>query len=68
MTSVTVLGFPLHYLLTAIGAPTGALLLSFVYARKRDQLDEEYGVDHSTGATSADAEGEPAATDGGDDR
>jgi putative solute:sodium symporter small subunit len=68
MTSVTVLGFPLHYLSTAIGAPTGALLLSFVYARKRDQLDEEYGVDHSTGATSADAEGEPAATDGGDDR
>mgnify|MGYP006274839727 CR=1 FL=1 len=68
MTSVTVLGFPLHYLLTAIGAPTGALLLSFVYARKRDQLDEEYGIDHSTGATSADPEGEPAATDGGDDR
>jgi len=66
MTSVTVLGFPLHYLLTAIGAPTGALLLSFVYARKRDRLDEEYGIDHSAGATSA--EGEHAATDGGADR
>src|SRR6056297_3790406 len=66
MTSVTVLGFPLHYLLTAIGAPTGALLLSFVYARKRDQLDEEYGIDHSTGATSGD--GEAAVTDGGADR
>ncbi|UPW02173.1 DUF4212 domain-containing protein [Halorussus gelatinilyticus] len=66
MTSTTVLSFPLHYLLTAVGAPSGALLLSFVYARKRDQLDEKYGIDHSAGATTGD--GEAAATDGGSDR
>ncbi|WP_254536268.1 DUF4212 domain-containing protein [Halomarina litorea] len=62
MTSVTVIGFPLHYLLTAIGAPLGALVLSLVYARKRDALDEKYGVDHS--ATRQSTEGTPAA-DGG---
>ncbi|MFC4448796.1 DUF4212 domain-containing protein [Halorussus aquaticus] len=64
MTSVTVIGFPLHYLLTAMGAPAGALVLSFVYARKRDQLDEKYGIDHSTRRQ----EPEAAATDGGSDR
>ncbi|UPV76092.1 DUF4212 domain-containing protein [Halorussus limi] len=66
MTSTTVGGFPLHYLLTSMGAPLGALVLSFVYARKRDALDEKYGIDHSSGATSADAE--PAAADGGTER
>jgi putative solute:sodium symporter small subunit len=68
MTAVTVLEFPLHYLLTAIGAPGGALVLSFVYARKRDQLDEKYGIDHGTDAAAPeddDAPAEPAATDGG---
>ena len=66
MTSTTVGGFPLHYLLTAMGAPLGALVLSFVYARKRDRLDEKYGIDHST--ERADPDAGPAATDGGDDR
>jgi putative solute:sodium symporter small subunit len=66
MTSITVIGFPLHYLLTAIGAPGGALVLSFVYARRRDQLDAEYGIDHGADATAGeDAAPEPAATDGG---
>ncbi|WP_227132870.1 DUF4212 domain-containing protein [Halorubellus salinus] len=67
MTSVTVIGFPLHYVTTAIGAPTGALVLSFVYARKRDQLDERYGIDHGddAGAPSDDAAKEPTAADGG---
>ncbi|WP_440990798.1 DUF4212 domain-containing protein [Haloarchaeobius baliensis] len=65
MTSITVLGFPLHYLLTAIGAPGGALALSFVYARQRDRLDAKYGIDHSTGGET-DTESEAvAATDGG---
>lgn len=63
MTSVRILGFPLHYFLTAIGAPAGALILSFVYARKRDQLDEKYGIEHTTEQPDADAEA--AATDGG---
>ncbi len=68
MTSITIIGFPLHYLTTAIGAPTGALVLSFVYARKRDQLDEKYGIDHGTGAAGEsddDAPAEPTAADGG---
>lgn len=68
MTSITVLGFPLHYATTAIGAPAGALVLSFVYARKRDQLDERYGIDHGTDATGEseeDAPTEPTAADGG---
>ncbi|MFC6954375.1 DUF4212 domain-containing protein [Halorubellus litoreus] len=68
MTSITVIGFPLHYITTAIGAPTGALVLSFVYARKRDQLDDEYGIDHGTdaaGESEEDAPAEPTAADGG---
>ena len=66
MTSVTLIGFPLHYLLTAIGAPLGALILSLVYARKRDKLDDKYGIDHSNAQQTA----EPDATvaDGGVDR
>ncbi|MCD2201228.1 MULTISPECIES: DUF4212 domain-containing protein [unclassified Halobacterium] len=48
MTStMPVLGFPLHYFLVSIGAPGGALILAFWYARKRDALDEKYGIDHS---------------------
>ncbi|NHN43304.1 DUF4212 domain-containing protein [Halorubellus sp. JP-L1] len=71
MTDITILGFPLHYAATAIGAPTGALVLSFAYARKRDQLDEKYGIDHGPDATNGDEEdapAEPAATDGGADQ
>jgi putative solute:sodium symporter small subunit len=45
-TTIPVLGFPLHYFLVAIGAPGGALLLAFWYARKRDALDEKYGIEH----------------------
>lgn len=66
MTSVRVLGFPLHYFLTAVGAPTGALVLSLVYARRRDRLDEKYGIEH--GASPPDGDVEAAATDGGADR
>ena len=65
MTSTTFLGFPLHYFLTAVGAPAGALLLSLVYARKRDQLDAKYGIDHSSTQPAADPSA--AATDGGVD-
>lgn len=63
------LGFPLHYFLIAIGSPSAALLLSVWYARKRDQIDEKYGIEQ--GAPSEvdpgveTAEEDVAATDGG---
>lgn len=57
------LGFPLHYFLIAIGSPTAALILSAWYARKRDQLDRKYGIDH-TEVTSRE-EAEAVAADGG---
>lgn len=44
-TPMPVIGFPLHYFLIAIGAPSAALLLSVWYARKRDQIDEQYGIE-----------------------
>lgn len=43
--SMPVLGFPLHYFLIAIVAPSSALILSVWYARKRDQIDEKYGIE-----------------------
>jgi putative solute:sodium symporter small subunit len=59
-TTMPVLGFPWHYFLVAFGAPTGSLILAAVYARQRDKLDDKYGIDHNTGAESADT-----VTDGG---
>ncbi|MEL7832686.1 DUF4212 domain-containing protein [Fodinibius sp. Rm-B-1B1-1] len=52
MANITFLGFPLHYFLTAIGGPLGALILSFIYARKRDQMDERYDIQHTAGPES----------------
>lgn len=63
MTETIVLGFQLHILLTGIGAPFGALVLSAVYAYRRDKLDEKYGIEHGQTATNADT---TAATDGGE--
>jgi len=66
MTStMPVLGFPWHYFGIAIGGPGGALLLAAWYARKRDQLDEKYGIDHSAPVTGPD--GQTAAADGGEE-
>lgn len=45
-TQMPILGFPLHYFLIAIGAPSGALILSAWYAKRRDALDDKYGIDH----------------------
>lgn len=62
MTGTFVLGFQLHYFLTAVGAPLGALLLSIAYAWRRDRLDQKYDISHQT------AEEEPsdaAVADGG---
>ncbi|SFS75652.1 DUF4212 domain-containing protein [Halostagnicola kamekurae] len=60
-----VLGFPLHYFLVAFGAPTSALILSFWYSRKRDALDEKYGIDHATVEGTDHGSGDAAAADGG---
>lgn len=65
-TPIPVIGFPLHYFLVAIGAPLGALVLAFWYARKRDALDEKYGISHGTTAGERGGGGaDSAATDGG---
>lgn len=64
-TPMPVIEFPLHYFLVAIGAPGSALVLSAWYARKRDQLDLKYGIDHRTVRESERNGEEAAATDGG---
>nr|WP_049988490.1 DUF4212 domain-containing protein [Natrinema salifodinae] len=64
-TQIPVIGFPLHYFLVAIVAPGGALVLSAWYARKRDQLDAKYGIDHTAGAGSAGGGEDATAADGG---
>ncbi|MFB6236690.1 MAG: DUF4212 domain-containing protein [Halopenitus sp.] len=66
-TQLPVIGFPLHYFLVAFGAPTGSLLLAAWYARRRDQLDEKYGIDHGVNeqVAEAGADADAAATDGG---
>ncbi|WP_267643825.1 DUF4212 domain-containing protein [Haloarchaeobius amylolyticus] len=66
MTETIVLGFQLHFFLTAIGAPAGALLLSVVYARQRDALDDKFGIDHS--ADQSESESQAVAADGGDEQ
>ncbi len=63
-TTMPLLGFPFHYFAIAIGGPGGSLLLAAWYARKRDQLDEKYGIDHTT--VQSDADRTTAVTDGGD--
>ncbi|WP_049996614.1 DUF4212 domain-containing protein [Halococcus sediminicola] len=63
MTETIVLGFQLHILLTGIAAPFGALVLSAVYAYRRDKLDEKYGIEHGKTRTESDS---ATATDGGE--
>lgn len=68
MTGATLLGFPLHYFLVAIGGPGGALLLSVVYSWRRDTLDKKYGIDHDADAPaeSSDVGNAAIKTDGGE--
>ena len=66
MTSTQVLGFQLHYFLTAIGSPIGALVLCAAYAWQRDRLDAQYGVDHETEAEAEAEAGKAVAADGGE--
>ncbi|WP_440765886.1 DUF4212 domain-containing protein [Natronorubrum sp. DTA7] len=70
MTSqIPVIGFPLHYFLIAIVGPSAALILSVWYARRRDQIDEKYGIEQPTAATETTdtVSDDAAATDGGVD-
>ena len=62
--TMPILQFPLHYFLVAFGAPTSALILAFWYSRKRDALDEKYGIDHAT-VTESGSTADVAAADGG---
>lgn len=66
MTSeMPVIGFPLHYFAVAVGAPTGALLLSIWYARERDGLDAKYGIEPATADRTEGDDEAVAAADGG---
>ncbi|AFK20966.1 DUF4212 domain-containing protein (plasmid) [Haloferax mediterranei ATCC 33500] len=66
-TQLPVIGFPAHYFLVAVLTPTSSLVLAFIYSRKRDQLDEKYGIDHSAATEDSKGEksGEAAVADGG---
>ena len=64
MTETYVLGFQLHYFLTALGSPIGALVLCAVYAWQRDRLDAKYGISHETESTAE--TGAAVAADGGE--
>jgi putative solute:sodium symporter small subunit len=65
MTATTVFGgFPLHFFLTAIFTPLGALLLSVAYAMQRDRLDTKYDITHET---EDEADSGTVAADGGNE-
>ena len=66
-TTMPAVGFPLHYFLVALGAPTGSLVLAAIYARQRDRLDRKYGIDHAAVESGEASGAEAAATDGGVD-
>lgn len=61
-TTMPGLGFPFHYFAIAIGGPLSALILSVWYARKRDQLDEKYGIEQAS-AEEPPRHAEPGADD-----
>jgi uncharacterized membrane protein len=67
MTGTRLLGFPLHYLTVSLGAPLGALVLSAIYAYRRDRLDEKYGIDHGAPVETDEGTGDAAVADGGVD-
>ncbi|ARS90402.1 DUF4212 domain-containing protein [Natrarchaeobaculum aegyptiacum] len=65
MTGTEVLGgFPLHFFITAVVTPLGALVLSAVYAYQRDRLDTKYGISHEDDVETDSSE--TVAADGGD--
>ena len=60
-----VAGTPTLFMVTAIGTPLGALLLSVFYAWSRDRLVKKYDVEHGRAATDGTDEGAATAADGG---
>jgi len=46
LTEITLLGFQLHYFLTAVVTPAGVLILALFYSWRRDKLDEKYEISH----------------------
>lgn len=68
-TQMPIIGFPFHYFAIAIGAPGAALLLSVWYAKKRDAIDEKYGIEQvdNEARTAADDTEAAATADGGAD-
>ncbi|RXK51203.1 DUF4212 domain-containing protein [Halorientalis pallida] len=67
MTSLSILGFPLHYFMVGFFAPTSSLILAAIYAHRRDKLDEKYGINTSSRAETPSGPEDAAATDGGVD-
>ena len=64
--------FPAHYFLVAFVAPTSSLVLAFIYSRRRDKLDEKYGIDHGENVDAGSGGGgsgpdESVAADGGEE-
>ncbi|WP_435114884.1 DUF4212 domain-containing protein [Halolamina sp. C58] len=67
---IPIIQFPAHYFAVAFVAPTSSLVLAYIYTRRRDRLDEKYGIDHSTPAESEEDTSPPeegaAVSDGGE--
>ncbi|QKY19915.1 DUF4212 domain-containing protein [Halolamina sp. CBA1230] len=65
---IPIIQFPAHYFTVAFVAPTSSLVLAFIYTRRRDRLDEKYGIDHSTpaGSEASPPEEGAAVSDGGE--
>jgi putative solute:sodium symporter small subunit len=60
-----IVGTPTLFMMTAIGIPLGALLLSVFYAWQRDRLDEKYGIEHGQPEPEETGEEATAAANGG---
>ena len=48
LTEITVIGFPFHYFMGAIGALFTFIVLLFVNAIVGDRIDKKYGIDDAT--------------------
>lgn len=68
--SIPLIEFPAHYFTVAFLAPTSSLVLAFIYSRKRDKLDEKYGIDHEAPIDGSEENTGPedsVAADGGEE-
>ena len=48
LTEITIIGFPFHYFMGAIGALFTFIVLLFVNAIVGDRIDKKYGIDDAT--------------------